>query len=343
MYIYLDKLHIKHWVRIKANLVNDFYDNPNRKVDLKDLRMYYVTYSNSVHYNAIVSKDYSVYNQYIQTCVQPEHSDHKFIKLLEDWDINKMGKILISKEFNLLCVIDGVHRLSIYAHLNNPIRIPITSVDIAYTKEDCEKIAEALVKTTGVSHYNGWSNRTMYGYHSFSLFNINLVGQRFPKIRLDLMRKHYNFDNKYLIDIGCNTGGMLFHCLEIKKGLGVDFDANCIDAANVIKDTMKIFDDLTFIKRDLDNDPQTAIFEDGPADVVFLLSLGSWVKKWRDLYTLVIKNAKTIFLEINNVDEGKAQIEHFKSAGCALELVSNDSSDDITNNFGRKTYMITTP
>ena len=341
MSLSVEKLYIRHWVRFCADLVNEYFNYV--PIDKQNIRMYFVKIYNSIHYTTIMSNNYSIYNQYIETSGQPEHSELKFKSLISNWDINKMDKINLTIDEDLMTVTDGVHRICVYLYKNNMKSVPIKYLNIEYPENICKTIESALIKTTSDSHYNGWSNsRTKYGYHSFNLFNINLTGQRNPKERLDIMRKHYSFDDKYIIDIGCNTGGMLFHCTEIKKGRGVDFDQKCIGAANTIKGCMCIFDHVNFIQRDLDKENGDIIFSDGRADVVFLLSIGSWIKKWRELYTLVINNTDTIFLETNNKDEGVAQIKLFEDAGCKIEMISAESKDDITNNHGRATYLITT-
>jgi len=342
MSISIEKLYVRHWVRFHADLVNEYFKNV--PIDKIHIRMYYIKIYNSIHYNTIMTNNYNIYNEYIESTEQKEHSEKCFKELISNWDINKMEKIKVVFDEGLLSISDGTHRLAIYLYKTGWKYIPIKYLNIEYPDNICKTIESALIKTTSHSNYNGWSNsRTKYGYHSFNLFNINLTGQRNPKERLDIMRKHYSFDDKYIIDIGCNTGGMLFHCTEIKKGRGVDYDEKCIDAANTIKSCMLIFDHIDFIQRDLDKENGDIIFSDGRADAVFLLSIGSWIKKWRELYTLAINNTDTIFLETNNQSEGVAQLKLFEDAGCKIEMISSESKDDVTNNHGRSTYLITTP
>jgi SAM-dependent methyltransferase len=155
------------------------------------------------------------------------------------------------------------------------------------------------------------------------------------------MRQHYVFKDRYVMDIGCNSGGMLFHLLEIRKGRGVDFDRVAIKAANNIKNTMAIYDHLDFVPRDLDREQIDDLFEGERPDVIFLLSLGSWIKSWRTVYTKALSVAETIFLETNNNGEGLSQLVFFRDAGCKIVTVSEQSLDDCTGNHGRATYMIT--
>ena len=91
-----------------------------------------------------------------------------------------------------------------------------------------DQIKFQLAKTVGGSHYNGWHNRTTYGYHSYNIDEIQIVGQRTPKLRLESFKKHINFDGKKVLDFGCNVGAMLHHLTEIEAGCGLDYDLNCL-------------------------------------------------------------------------------------------------------------------
>jgi hypothetical protein len=342
MSLSLDKLYVKHWVRKNATNVKEFMKD--KKIAKLDIVMYYVNIEDSIHYNAIKTSSYLIYKEYITSAEQKEHSVEKFKNLKENWDLEKMDKINIQFEFGLPSITDGVHRLSLYKHSTNKNTISSKYLNIIYPQSIVDKISNALKATTQTVHYNGWSNsRLIHGYHSFNIYNICFTGQRNPIERLDIMRKHYNFEDKYVLDLGCNTGGMLFHLTEIKKGFGADFDQKCIDACNLIKENMLIYEHLSFGKYDLNTDDISQIFKDEKPDIVFLLSLGSWIKNWPALYSLVLKNTKTIILETNNSQEGKAQLDLFEKANCKLELISSSSNDDVTKNYGRQAYIITVP
>jgi len=340
MSVDLDKLFIKHWVRKLATNVKEFIKN--KKIAHVDLVMHYISITDSVHYYTLKSKDSSVYNEYITTSDQKEHSIDKFNQLVTDWNIEKMDPIKLTLEFDLLCVIDGVHRLAVYKYFYDVVKIPLKFLDIFYPPSTLTKVLDALKATTQKVHYNGWSNgRTQFGYHSFEIYNFKVTGQRNPKARLDLMRKFYNFENKSVVDLGCNTGGMLFHLFEINKGVGVDFDINCVNASQTIKKELKIFDNLEFQQKDLNDTDIDILLEKAKPDLVFLLSLGSWVKNWAYLYTTVLKFTSTVILETNNSQEGKAQLDLFRNLDASITLISSESNDDITKNTGRQTYLIT--
>lgn len=212
-----------------------------------------------------------------------------------------------------------------------------------YSDKIIDKIKNNLINTVKKNHYNGWNNRTTYGYHSFKIDNINFIGQRRPWIRLNKIKKIYNFDNKSLIDFGCNTGGMIFHLPELKSAIGLDYDKNCIKSCKYMSSILNNDVSYKFIVQDLnffDFDMFVKNNNIKKVDVIFLLSLGSWVKEWKKLYEECVKYSDTIIFETNNDIEGKPQLELFKHLNCNITLISDNSDDDITNNIGRKTYII---
>jgi SAM-dependent methyltransferase len=206
-------------------------------------------------------------------------------------------------------------------------------------KED--QIKFQLAKTVGGSHYNGWHNRTTYGYHSYNIDEIQIVGQRTPKLRLESFKKHVDFNGKKVIDFGCNVGAMLHHLTEIEAGFGLDYDLNCIMAAREIAKTLEL-QNLQFHVHDFDRMDyrllkQKIYFK---PDVVFLLSLGSWVKSWNKLYEMTHSFNSQIILEINNEIEGKSQLDFFKQLGREPKLIVENSLDDTTGNNLRRTYLL---
>ena len=62
-----------------------------------------------------------------------------------------------------------------------------------YSDEIVNTIKTHLTNTTRENHYNGWNNRTTYGYHSFKIDNIDLLGQRRPWLRLNKMKVHFDY------------------------------------------------------------------------------------------------------------------------------------------------------
>lgn len=209
-----------------------------------------------------------------------------------------------------------------------------------------DKIKEELSKTVVDTFENGWHNqRTPYGYLSYDIGDIHIPAQRNPKIRLDKMREHINFSGKKVLDFGCNTGGMLHHLDEIFRGVGCDYDARCIDAANDINTILGI-KKLEFFRHDFDKDSYEDLRKmidvtlEFKPEIILLLALGSWVSSWKELYEFSLSYKADIILEVNNEEEGKPQLEFFKDKGCSIKLVSDASTDDSTGNLKRRAYLI---
>lgn len=206
-----------------------------------------------------------------------------------------------------------------------------------------EKIKYEIKSSVGYGLYNGWgNNQTQNGYHSYNIGDVNIVGQRNPKIRLDQFKKFIEFENKKVVDFGCNVGAMLHHLPEISEGIGIDFDEKCINAANNIAKILG-YTNQKFYVHDCDKDSYKELKNKltfNP-DVIFLLSLGSWIKSWRELYSFCLEyKGSVIILEINNEDEGKPQLEFFRTKGYDPKLIIDNSIDDSTNNNRRRTYLI---
>lgn len=359
-------LRIRHDVFLKGPVFEHIRTRPF----LANREHFLVKVEDSIHYHTLSTGDYTLYNQYIQTTKQTEHSEDKFKELYNTFHISKFQRIRVvaSRRTDFFWIQDGVHRLAIlkFKQLFGDV-IPLELIDIDFTApfigstivldpyflknmenkktgtnpihRAIDGIKEVLQKTVDHTHYNGWNNRLEYGYHSFDIYNIRIQGQRKPIQRLHKVKKFYDFRNKQALDFGCNTGGMLLHLPELKKGVGIDYDTSCIDAATYIAKKVNFSTEYQFITADLNTFDFKELGDYTP-DIIFLLSLGSWIKDWKNLYTKSWNLAQTILFETNNDEEGYPQLMHFFSLGGKIQLVSESSDDDCTGNHGRKTYLI---
>lgn len=209
--------------------------------------------------------------------------------------------------------------------------------------EKQKKIKSELRSSVGYGLYNGWgNNQTIYGYHSYTLDDVNITAQRNSKMRLNEFKKFIDFTDKNVLDFGCNVGAMLHHLSEIKEGIGIDFDSKCINAATNIAEILE-YTNQNFYVHDCDKDSYEELKDKitFKPDVIFLLSLGSWIQTWRELYSFCLDYKEvSIVLEINNEDEGIPQLEFFRERGYEPEMIINNSLDDCTYNNRRRTYLI---
>ncbi len=303
----------------------------------------YLQIQETLHYKALVTKDFTAYENYIKKTGQKDHSVDKFKKLEEEFALASYTPIQLSfdSERDSLIVQDGVHRLSIllYKGLIGE-SISRNMVSFLFTKPNLDFLKLQLRLSTKETLQNGWNNRTEFGYHSFNLGNFKVQGQRDPTLRLRTFRREFAFQDKVVLDLGCNTGGMLMHLPEIKKGYGVDLSISALKAAAII--AKYTGSNIDLFSKNLDNDLsdlKTKIVD--TVDCIFLLSMGSWIKSWTRLYDFALSYKCPIFFETNNTKEGEPQVDYLKSKGCLVKLLEDKSMDDSTGNFGRSLYFVT--
>ena len=89
------------------------------------------------------------------------------------------------------------------------------------------------VKVKGVgSKSTGGGGGENTNYQGISFFDTGeeILGQRDPKKRIKLIQPHIDFKNKTVLDVGCNSGEVLFNLYRsgIKYGVGIDFDPDVL-------------------------------------------------------------------------------------------------------------------
>lgn len=206
-----------------------------------------------------------------------------------------------------------------------------------------EKIKSELLKASKNKKYSGWNGKRKekYGYHSFNLPGVNITGQRNPLKRLEKIKKLINFENKVIVDLGCNTGGMLIH-LDNIIGYGFDIDVNAIIAAKNISELLEK-PNLKFNVHDFNTDQLDKIrsIVKEPPNIVFALAIGKWIPQHNKVYQFFVDlGAEAFILETNNDKIGKSELSFFESINWKKQLIIENSFDDLTRNKKRKTYLI---
>jgi len=190
------------------------------------------------------------------------------------------------------------------------------------------KIKNLLTYTTlSDKTYNGQNYDA--GYHTLNIHGKTILGQRKPLYRLENL--NYNFQEKIILDIGCNQGGMLFELQnKIKEGVGIDYNPKLINVATRISNSHN-YNNLSFYTFDLDNEDLNLIinFLNNPIDVIFLLSVCMWIKNWENLIAWVYQNSNYCLFETNGKSaEQIKQIEVLKSFYKKVDIIRETSDDD---------------
>jgi SAM-dependent methyltransferase len=175
-----------------------------------------------------------------------------------------------------------------------------------------------------------WGKDYPAGYQTLRVgfsSKFEIKGQRDPAERLKLIP---DFTDKIVLDIGCNTGGML-HDSKAFLGIGIDNNPDLINVANLVKE-IGGDDNLSFFTFDLEKRSleQIRYFlpEDG-VDVVLLMSMCLHLKNWREVIDFAGSISDEVVFESNGdpLDQAE-QIAYVKNKFKNVVLLSDRSDDD---------------
>ncbi len=152
----------------------------------------------------------------------------------------------------------------------------------------------------------------------------------------------FNFTNKIVLDIGCNSGGML-HSLanKIQLGVGVDRDGKCVNAANLTR-SLNQTHNLWFYTIDLEKENLTIIEKfllGNTVDICFLLSVCMWITNWKEVIAYASQISEALLFESNGSgSEQTEQVDTLHSFFNEIQLIHSKSLDDV-NQHARKLYL----
>lgn len=219
-------------------------------------------------------------------------------------------------------------------------RYDLAPVDIDGMSQEVRKVVNLLHYTKqNESTYN--AEKFDSGYHQIELDGLTLKGQRIPKKRLDLAP--YDFQDKVVLDLGCNQGGML-HAIadKIQQGIGIDYDSKMVNAGNRIKNHKKT-NHLSFFRFNLETENLDILdnFLPEKVDCIFLLSVCMWISTWQEVIEKAHSIAENLLFESNGTaEEQEDQLQKLKSTYKNVELLQDSSPDDPGKAI-RKLYFCT--
>jgi len=198
----------------------------------------------------------------------------------------------------------------------------------------------AVVKYTATRSESYCAKDFESAYHSLRIRDKYFRGQRECLERFKNLE--YDFTDKCVLDLGCNTGGML-HALsdKIKFGVGIDFSTKCINAANLIKATNQV-DNLGFYNFNLENESLRMIKNFLPSkkvNICFLLAVCMWIKNWKEVVVFCSEISKDLLFETNGSEhEQEEQLSFLRTKYSSINLLDDQSTDDPLQK-NRKLYL----
>jgi len=201
-----------------------------------------------------------------------------------------------------------------------------------YRDLDSERIRKVLgvcwYATKSGTAYSG--KDYLAGYHTVEILQRKFLGQRDCRARL--ANVPYNFDDKVVLDLGCNSGGML-HILSprIAEGIGLDYDYRQINAANLVSQVNGL-DNIHCYTFNLDHESVAildAYLPSSKVDIIFFLSMCAWVSRWRLIIDYAVKKSKVLLFETNGTKtQQRTQLEYVQNTFNSVEIVQAQSKDD---------------
>lgn len=187
-----------------------------------------------------------------------------------------------------------------------------------------------LLNYTKTSNSNYSAQKFPAGYHTITIGDQTLRGQRDPAQRLALAP--IDFAGKTVLDLGSNQGGMLLQIRsQVRWAVGVDYDSRMVNAANRIKAAAGA-ENLQFYVQDLENEPLDLIRNFLPAakaDICFLLSVCMWLRNWKQVIDFAKDISDAMLFESNGSDDQqREQIAYLKQRYASVTLLSDTSEDD---------------
>jgi SAM-dependent methyltransferase len=167
-------------------------------------------------------------------------------------------------------------------------------------------------------------------YYGANLGGVTYIGERDWDVRWNLVKDCINFNNKNVIEIGCNMGIFINYLKKfrnINKAVGVDQPDDLLIKTNK-KDTIKAAklltqglclqeNDINYVQIDLNKENyENSLGTD--FDIAIAMSIYKWIDD-KDRFLTYLSNFKTVLYEGHDSDD--VEIERFKQKGFDYKIL----------------------
>ena len=162
-------------------------------------------------------------------------------------------------------------------------KLPLARADnkLPILREDASSNANIFLQAWRIAQLSDASAPTLtLAYYSFNFEGYHFPGERSWEKRWEVLRSITNFNNRRVLELGCNMS--LLSCFLVREEkaaavMGVDIDENILEAAKLVSSALRV--DTEYRQVDFDS---AANWEDGlngfNPDVVFALNVLNWVQ-----------------------------------------------------------------
>jgi SAM-dependent methyltransferase len=210
--------------------------------------------------------------------------------------------------------------------------LELRASDTKESREILSVLADYVQVSESDHSYSG--NAFFAGYHTLNLRGRIFNGQRRAVWRLSKIP--LDFAGKNVLDIGCNSGGML-HALadNIALGIGIDRDPKAIHAANLVA-RVNAKDNLHFYTFNIENNNLKLVEEligENKIDICLMLSICMWIKNCYAVMHYAAGIAEYVLVETNGSPLQQRQQEKWlREIFQYVEKLDPESLDDYQQN-----------
>ena len=177
-------------------------------------------------------------------------------------------------------------------------------------------------------------------FYSMTTNGLQIKGRRTPKRFLDVYKRHYDFTDKHVCVIGCNTGGILFELIEdIREATGLEQNLKYINVANKIMSLMNRNTEMNFFEchQSLTSFHKfNQLTDDAHLFMIFTDTIYGDRITW---YEWILQKGSDIIVELNDKRDG-ADLQWFQDRGYKPKLILKGSPDDTVAPKGKSSYLI---